>query len=300
MAFEKLNLVNCEAGGVLGTGLAGCRIDRKRVTDIGLLPYGFKFTQDPDKDYMRQLQQSGDLIMLTGIVSFTDNTAEDTIVTREGSGIKTVAGKMPYEYTMLFDNGVNFNKALNTLSSYGRYSMVLFDVDGTMWLTAGQDGVPKGFTVGMFETGKYTGSNGTDSPSESVSFQLINRIEFDRFAAWYTVGELDFMGSDLTGVNETLITLDPIVAASTSIVVSAFLLDKTHSVDGLLVPDFLVKRNGAVITPSAIAQDSVSKKYTLTVTANTAADIVEVSINGIILTPLDTLYKSNTATAIVV
>lgn len=299
MAFEKLNLVNCEANGVLGTGLAGCRIDRKRVVALGLLQKGYKFTQDPDKDYMRQLQQEGVLIMLQGVVSFVDNTAEDTIITREGSGEKVVAGKMPYEYTATFDNGVNFHKALTSLSSYKAYDMIFFDVDNTMWLTVGKDGSPKGYTLGMFENGKYTGSNGTDAPAQSVTFQLINRIEFDTYAGWYADSELDFLSGDLTGINEVLVTIDPIVAASTSIVVSAFLLDKTHSVDGLLVPDFLVKRNGVVITPSAIAQNATTKKYTLTVTANTAADIVEVSIKDIILTPLDVLYKSNTATAIV-
>ena len=71
MSLEtQINAVICGANGVLGTGLAGCRIDRKRVTALGLLTKGFKFTQEIDKDYLRTLQVSGDLIMLQGVVSF--------------------------------------------------------------------------------------------------------------------------------------------------------------------------------------------------------------------------------------
>lgn len=300
MAFDNLNKVNCEAGGVLGTGLAGCRIDRKRVVALGLLRKGYKFTQDPDKDYMRQLQQEGILIMLQGVVTFVDNTAEDTIITREGSGIKKVAGKMPYEYVATFDNGVNFHKALTSLSTYEAYDMIFFDVENTMWVTVDKnDGAPKGYTLGMFENGKYTGSNGTDAASQSVTFQLINRIEFDKYAGWYADSELDFLGTDLDGVNEVLITADPLAASATSLVVSAFLLDKTHSVEGLLVADFKVTKNGSPLVPSAVSYSSTTKKYTLTIPSTSSADVYTVSLNGIILTTLDVLYKSNTESVVV-
>lgn len=300
MAFDNLNKVNCEAGGVLGTGLAGCRIDRKRVVALGLLRKGYKFTQDPDKDYMRQLQQEGILIMLQGVVTFVDNTAEDTIITREGSGIKKVAGKMPYEYVATFDNGVNFHKALTSLSSYEAYDMIFFDVENTMWVTVDKnDGAPKGYTLGMFENGKYTGSNGTDAASQSVTFQLINRIEFDKYAGWYADSELDFLGTDLDGVNEVLITADSLAASATSLIVSAFLLDKTHSVEGLLVADFKVTKNGSPLVPSAVSYSSTTKKYTLTIPSTASADVYTVSLNGIILTTLDVLYKSNTESVVV-
>lgn len=298
MAFELLNVVNCDAAGVLGTGLAGCRVDRKRIVALGLLQKGYKFTQDPDKDYMRQLQQDGILIMLQGVVTFVDNTPEDTIITREGSGLKKVAGKMPYEYVATFDNGVNFHKALTSLSSYEAYDIIFFDVENTMWVTVQKDGVPSGFTLGMFENGKYTGSNGTDAASQSVTFQLEDRNEFDKYAGWYTDSELDFTGSKLTGINEVLVTIDP-VAAGTTIVVSAFLLDKTHPVEGLLFGDFRATKDGVVSNPTAAVYNSSTKKYSLTVPTLASTDIVTVSLNGVVLTPLDVLYKSNTATAVV-
>jgi len=295
---EQINKVDCSGAGVIGTGLAGCRIDRKRVTALGLLKKGFVFAEEITKAYLRELQQDGTLIMLQGVVSFADNTADDNIITREGSGIKVVAGKNPYEYTATFDNGINFHKALTSLSSYEAYDLILFDVDNTMFGTTPKTGGLKGLTLGMFENGKYMGSNGTDAASQTVAFQCINRIELDLYAGWITNDFLDFVYTELTGINEVLVTVAPIVTASTTITVDAYLLDKTHSVDGLLTGDFELTRNGAVLAQTVV-QNPTTKKYLFTVTANTTADIVTVRIKNTILTPLDVLYKSNTATAVV-
>lgn len=298
MAFELLNKVNCGASGVLGTGLAGCKFDIDRVIAIGLLTKGYKFTEDPNKEYMRQLQQDGILTMLQGIVSFADATADDNIITREGSGIKVVAGKNPYEKTATFDNGINFHKALTSISGYEQHDIVLFDVNGSMVVTVAKDGSPKGFALGMFENQKYGFANGTDSNSQSVLFQMINRAEFDSNAGWYTTNELDFYPDELTGVNEVLVSVDTIAAASTTISISAFLLDKSHTVDGLLTTDFELTKNGTVLAQTVI-QNPTTKKYVFTVAANTAANIITVRIKDTVLTPLDVLYKSNTATAVV-
>ena len=299
MSLEtQINAVNCGANGVLGTGLAGCRIDRKRVTALGLLTKGFKFAQEIDKDYLRTLQVSGDLIMLQGVVSFADNTADDNIITREGSGIKVVAGKNPYEYVATFDNGINFHKATTALSGYGNYDLIVFDVESNIFMTQTKSGEPKGFTLGMFENGKYMGSNGTDASSQTISMQLINRSEVDERMAWVSGSSWDADYEEMTGVNEVLVSIDPVADASTTISVSAYLLDKTHPVEGLLTGDFVLTRNGVVLSQT-VAYNSTTKKYVFTVTANTAADVVTASLNGIVLTTLDVLYKSNTATAIV-
>jgi hypothetical protein len=82
-------------------------------------------------------------------------------------------------------------------------------------------------------------------------------------------------------------------------VVSAYLLDKTHPVEGLLFGDFTVTKNGTANNPTVATYNATTKKYTLTIPAVVAADILTVSLNGIILTPLGTLYKSNTATVVV-
>jgi hypothetical protein len=298
MSLEsQINTVDCSAGGVLGTGLAGCRMDRKRVTALGLVSKGFKFTEEITKDYLRELQRAGTLIMLQGVVTFEDKTADNTIITRPGSGIKVLAGKNPYEYDVTFDNGINFNKALNSLSSYQGYDLILFDVSNTLFLTTTKAGEPKGYTLGMFENGKYMGSDGAAASSQTVMLQLIERLEIDERMSWVVNSELDFVYTELTGVNETLVIVDPAVAG-TSLSASVFLLDKTHPVEGLLFGDFSVIRNGVASNPTVAVYNPTTKKYTLTVPAFVASDVIEVSLNGIILTPADVLYKSNTASVI--
>jgi len=66
------NTINCGANGVLGTGLAGCRIDRKRVTALGLVEKGFIFAPKMTKlkndwketfnEIADSAQQAGDII----------------------------------------------------------------------------------------------------------------------------------------------------------------------------------------------------------------------------------------------
>ena len=86
---NDFNLVNCGAGGVYGTGLAGCRIDRKRVVALGLLQKGTVIPAGAfDRDVFDDLILSGKLIYLKGVVSFTDNTPEDNIDTAEGRHIE--------------------------------------------------------------------------------------------------------------------------------------------------------------------------------------------------------------------
>lgn len=301
MSLEtQINTINCGANGVLGTGLAGCRIDRKRVTALGLVQKGFVFAEEITKAYMRELQQDGTLIMLQGVVSFEDATADDNIITRAGSGIKVVAGKNPYEHTITFDNGVNFHKALTSLSGYGNYDLILFDVDNSMWFTVTKSGSPKGFTLGMFENGKYMGANGTDASSQTITLQLIDRAEIDERMSWIESNELDFSYGELTGVNDVLITIYPLAAgATTTVEVGAFLLDKTHPVEGLLAAEWLVTKNGTEVVPT-VAYNANTKHYALTIAGTSvAADIITVSLDGIILTLADVLYKSNTATVIV-
>jgi len=298
--LTQVNKIDCGANGTLGAGLAGCRIDWERTVLMGAIKQrGYVFTQEIDLDYIRSLEQSGIVDILQGIVSFVDQTADDTIITREGSGLKRVAGKMPYEKVATFDNGVNFQKAITSLSSYNSYDLFFMDVNNNMWFTSTKSGEFKGFTAGMFEAGKYLNGDGTNAASQTITFQLVNRYEIDQQLSWITSDNLDFSSEDLQGVNEVLVSIDPIAALSTTIVVDAYLLDGTHSVDGLLTTDWELTRNG-VILAQTVVQSPTTKKYTFTVTANTAADVVTARIKNTVLTPLGTLYKSNTATAVVV
>ena len=300
--INVINKVDCSGGAVKGTGLAGCRVDRKRVVTLELTPRNYRYTDVPNLVYTRAGQAAGDIIILQGVVTFVDNTSDDNIITREGSGIKKVAGKNPYEFTATFDNGIPFHQALVALSSYGQYNMALYDVDGNKFLTQTKSGAVKGFTVGMLEAGKYMGQNGTESSSETLTFQLLDRAEMDtNRQVWIDADSLDFSPStDIDGVNETVITINPLATGATSIIIFPLLSDKTHLVEGLLLADFRLTKNGTVLTPTAMTYNTSAKTVTFTVAALAAADVITVSLDNIVLTLEGVLYKSNTATAIVV
>jgi len=291
---EQINSINGSSSGVKGTGLAGYRIDMKLIRACGLLQKGYILDQFIDKEYLESLIKEGILIMLQGVVTFEDATADDNIVTRPGTGFKVVAGKNPYEKIMTFDNGINFHTALSTLSGYEDYDIVFWDIDNTMWMTQTKSGQPKGFTLGMFENGKYTNGNGVDSASQNVTFQMIERYEFDDLITWVTNDNLDFYYTELKGVNETIVTVSPIAPAATTISTSVYLLDKTHPVEGLLVADFAVTKDGVAITPSAVTYSATTKKYSLTVPATVAAQVYTVSLKNTVKTLNGVFYKSNT------
>ena len=238
--------------------------------------------------------------MLQGVVTFEDATADDNIVTRAGTGIKAVAGKNPYEKVATFDNGLNFHTALTTLSGYEDYDIVLWDIDNTMWFTQTKSGQPKGFTLGMFENGKYMNANGTDLASQSVVFQMIERYEIDQLITWITNDKLDHYYTELKGVNETVLTVSPIAPSATTINASVFLLDKTHPVEGLLVSDFAVTKNNTPVVPSGVTYNATTKKYALTVPATVAGEVYTVSLKDTIKTLAGVFYKSNTDSVVVV
>lgn len=299
--INVINKVDCSGSAVLGTGLAGCRVDRKRVVTLELTPRNYRYTDVPNLAYIRAGQATGDIIILPGVITFADNTADDNITTREGSGVKKVAGKNPYEFTATFDNGIQFHKALVALSGNGQYNIAFYDVDGNKFLTQTKSGAVKGYTLGMFEAGKYMGANGTDSSSETVTFQLADRSEMDERQSWIDADSLDFSpATELDGVNETVITINPLATGATSIIISPLLSDKTHLVEGLLLADFRLTKNGTVLTPTAMTYNTSAKTVTFTVAALAAADVITASLDNIVLTLEGVLYKSNTATAIVV
>lgn len=296
----QINAVDCSGSGVLGTGLAGCRKDRNRITALGLLMKGTKFTELITKEYMRTLQQEGKLIMLQEVVSFTDQTADDNIITRPGSGFKKLAGKNPYEYAVMFDNGIAFHKALTSLQSYNQYDLVLFDDTNSMFFTVTKTGEPKGFTMGMFNNGKYMGADGAEASSYTVTLQLTERSEIDERQSWISSENLDFAVSELTGVNQVSFELDPVAVGATALVASIKLAsDNTHPVLGVLVAQTVFTKNGAPLVPSAVAYSPITKKYTFTVPATVAADVFTGGLKDIVLTENDDLYKSNIDTVVV-
>jgi hypothetical protein len=305
--IDQINVVNCNQGDLLGTGMEGCTFDWERVETIELTPRGYAYTDIQNLANVKKAQQKGDVIILQGIKSFNLVPVEPNINTADGSGYKTVTGELPYEYDVMFDNnGVNFWKALRGLNSKDRFNVAFYDVEGNKIFTQSKAGVIKGFGVKMLYTGQYKGKEGNNPAETKMQIQLADFSEMER-QSWIIGDTMDFNAkSDLEGVNDVSLTPSPLAVSGTSLIVKALLQDKSHFVDGLVLSNFRIKKNGVVVTATAVALDSSAKTYTFTIPAATAGTYtVELwdataSSNTILVASTGLLYKAASVASVVV
>ncbi len=303
---DQLNVVACSQGDLLGTGMEGCTFDWNRVATIELSQRGYAYTDEQNLANIKEGQQKGELIILQGIKSFALVPVDPNINTADGSGYKTVTGEMPYEYDVMFDNnGVNYWKALRMLNSKDRYNVAFYDIEGNKIFTQNKAGVVKGFSVKMLFVGQYKGKEGNNPAEVKMQIQLADFQEMER-QTWISGDTLDFSAdSDLEGVNDVNLIASPLAASDTELVVSALLLDKSHFVDGLLVSNFKIKKNGVAVVASAVVADASAKTYTFTIPAASAGTYTistwdsTLGTYAIMNAGSGLLYKSNIATVIV-
>lgn len=272
--LAQLNVVNC-VGDAGTTGTAGCPFDWDRIETIELSQPSFRYEDAQDLEYIQAQQLAGNLIIVKGLESFTNNTPDPNINTVEGSGFKSVTGEMPPEFTGTINGGVVKWQGIRTLNGKDRWNVALYDVSGNKIFTQTKAGAVKGFGVKMFFIGTYKGKEGNNPSIQTIMLQFADYRELDRMV-WITGDELDFDPSDIDGINGVDINMNPVINAATTLTFSAKLQDRTHNVDGLLVGDFVFKKNGAVITPSLLAYaDGV---YTATVPAVATGEVYTVSL----------------------
>lgn len=292
--LAQLNVVNC-VGDAGTTGSAGCPFDLDRVETIELSEPSFRYEDTQDLDYIQAQQLAGNLTIVKGLESFVNNTPDANINTVDGSGFKSVTGEMPPEFTGTINGGVVKWQGVRTLNGKDRWNVALYDVSGNKIMTQTKAGAVKGFAVKMFYVGTYKGKEGNNPSVQTIMLQFADYREFDRMV-WITGEELDFDQADIDGINGVNITLNPLVSGATSLVFKAKLQDRTHDVDGLLVTDFEVKKDGVVIVPSAIT--FADGLYTATVPAVVSGEVYTVALPNTFVLGIG-YRSSDTATVVV-
>lgn len=303
---EIINKVNCGAAELLGTGNKFCKFDLRTPSVIVLLEKGLKVLPSDtfDLSYIQDLQQKGRAIVLKGIVDFTDNTPDNDYGTRAATGEMYTTLKHPYQWMFTFDNGLYFHKALATLESNSQYDIVLFDIKGDALMAVDGAGNGVGLDLGILSTGKYVIGN---ENAQTIMVQ-VDRVSFDADAAWITQENLGFRASrDLDGYNDVTlaITAAPANLATTfNFTVMANSNNKLVPLQGLAFTDFLYQVDGATVTPTNLATTTPGN-YTLTVPALATGDVLTLTLfdsalNAYIINLDGALYKSNTATTVVV
>lgn len=304
---DQINVIDCTAAGAVGTGSLGCKKDMKRAKALGLLNPDYIFDPEVDfnKDLIDELQITGDLIILPGVESFVWSTPENSYFTREASGDKTLQQQFPYEATATFDNGIDFQTALDSVSGKGNYSLIVFDANDVAWMTQTVDGQVKGFTLGPHQVGNYQGEDGQTQSSETYFIQFKNRAEIDRRPV--AIKMPDVASDELDGINDIELTINPIANAATTLVYKPLLQDNTHLVKGLTTANYLYTKNGTPFVPvGSITYDDANKTASVAITAASTADVYTVRTNtvspasAVTQAPASNVkYKSPTATAVV-
>lgn len=292
------NLVVCGLGAVLGTGTKGCEQFLKKTTCLWFVPDGFEFdgTEVLDETYVQLLQAQGNLIVLKGAKTFTDNSAEDIIETLE-DGTKQLATLGKYEFALTFINGMAFHAALTSLNSFGSYNVLFVDYDGNMLGTRANSGALKGFSVGMLQAMRLSFPTDAVGQKEGIGFQLSTRRELDSDYVYISQGQLGtFSPQNVDGINEIVLTYDSVpVNAATTIVVNAKAKQNQGVFTGALTSDFRLTNDGVTLSQTVV--EAPAGTYTFTVAALATGEVITAQLydtaNSRSVIKLDTdLYKS--------
>lgn len=302
---DQIDKLACGAGDALGTGQQGCPIDWDRISTLKLTPRGYIFTQEDNLVNTREGQQLGKIFIVNNIDRFALVPQEVSVDTTEGSGKKTVNGELPYEYELMFKNqGLQFWKAMRSLDSAGVYDVTFYDVEGNEFFTKSKLGAPKGFGSYMIKTGQYKGREGNTPAEFKTMIQLSDFKEMERMS-FISADELDYSAqSDLEGINQVALVASPLAVAGTTLTVTATLLDRTHFVDGLVLGNFRVKKDGVDVVVSAVTADASNNTYALTIPAASAGvytvELYDAALSvSNIKVATGLLFKSNVATVVV-
>lgn len=157
------------------------------------------------------------------------------------------------------------------MEGQGRWDIILVDDEDQMWGTTGRNDEFKGFRTSMFAVNPYMFKTGSEGGKTSVTIQFQRSSEFDKDPAYVTTDGLDFLPSDIDGVNQIRLDVSGTVDAATSITVRT-VLDKDNNtfVSGLTAAEFLVKVNGTTATLGSVTEDAVAKTYTIPITSPAA------------------------------
>ncbi len=302
---DQINVIECGAGDLLGTGNQACPFNWNRLKAVEFSSRSYVYTDELDLDAEREMQQKEDIFIINNAETFALVPLEPTISTSDGSGLETVDGELPYKYELTWKNkGVNFWKALRRFNSSASYNVAFWDIDGNKIMTQTKNGLIKGFTTNMIFTGQYNNKAGNTSEMFKMTIQLSDDVSQMERQTWIT-GEQSGIGIDeLDGYNDVSLTPSPLTVASTSLVIKALLVDKSHFAAGMVLADFVIKKDGVVVTATLLTANEANKTYTFTIPAASAGTYTIDTTNTfskkvVLLASTGLLYKGITGTVIV-
>lgn len=281
MTIEQIADKNISCGGVdVNTGKLGCQATFDTPLHALALRKGFVIPKSTifDKTYIDTQIQLGNFIPLIEADSFEELSSEDSMNTN-ARGVERLSVYGLPKYKLTFQEGHEFYKQIARLTSFKSLDLIFGDEEGNWKLAVTSSGDFKGFSCGqVLSMLTKTKVQGGDAESKSVTFQMLDRIEWDINYAILGRSTLTFSPSEIDGINGVFIYVSPIKAADTKLKAKIVLAaDKVTPAQGWEASNFIVTADGTKLTPSPAVVEVLPGEYEFTITAQAVGKKIVVS-----------------------
>ena len=296
--LELANLGACGSSNQVGYNMdRGCPYNFQNTVELWRTPANFEFdlTQNFNAAYIKSLQISGDLSIIKGITDFPEN-GTDALVETLPDNTEISAGAARYKYSPVFANkgDLHFNKLLKYLEGQGNNRFLFVDYAGNILFTQGSDSdKARGFLTSRTARGKFTLQSPGVGQKATLDFQLANTYELVDNFIMFLSEKLSFDPRTIEPIIQATIAYTAVPSASdVTITVNAKVSRglEDYVVGATDTTDWKVTVNGTDNPVTVVAE--AANVYTLTITAVSTGDVVNVSFNGVIDITGDGLYRS--------
>ena len=281
MTIEQIADKNMSCGGIdVNTGKLGCQTTFDTPLHALALRKGFIIPKSIifDKTYIDTQIQLGNFIPLIEADSFEELSSEDSMNTN-ARGVERLSVYGLPKYKLTFQEGHEFYKQTARLTSFKALDLIFGDEEGNWKLAVTSAGDFKGFSCGqVLSMLTKTKVQGGDPESKSVTFQMLDRMEWDINYAILDRSTLTFSPSEIDGINGVLIYVSPIKAADTKLKAKVVLAaDKVTPAQGWEASNFMVTVDGTKLTPAPAVVEVLPGEYEFTITAQAVGKKIAVS-----------------------
>lgn len=295
---DILNMGACGASAQKGFNTTkGCAIPFKDVDEIWFTPSDFEFdgTQDFTEEYVKSVQEAGDLIVLKDVQSFEAQNTDNQFSTNQ-RGYKELALDGIYEYKAVFNEDIWFNKQLGALEGKRRWRAYLVS-KGAIYGTESSDSL-KGFLAYSITRSLQTFTQGTEVAMQALEIQFADKTELDDKPVVLGADTLSFSTNDIEPIVQAYLSFNSIPTSSSTTIGVKAVLDRGMKgfISGLTnVEGFTVEIDGVSTNyTGVISVDGTYYELTLNSTPS-AGKTVSVYLNGVQNIDGDCLYVSNKA-----
>ncbi len=270
----------CSEASAANVGSYACPFKFQLPDGIILIRKGYAVpvADDFNKDYLLDLVQQGIAIPLLRSFSF-EPINEDDVLETSVTGVNDLARKGLTSLMFTYKKGIEYEKALEKLTSFGAFDVWVVDTSGN-FLGIDKGGDFGGWSAGLVLAKSKTWNTGSESEGKAIEVQLTQPGE-RKDTTWLEASQLDFFApTEIDGINGCKLTYAdangavPPASSDSDLKVRVMASDGATPILGLATEDFKVEISGSLV--AATVTEDGSGFYTLTVAVS--AGTVKTSI----------------------